>query len=172
MKLFVHNHKQTGVVVNNNLDKADRQITYILAVQALLPAISLMVHTLVLSATLIYPGESLYFLLYVTLPIYWIPVLQPLSTIFIVRSYRKFFYENSHQQSVEDFREITAYFFHRYFQSLKVEIIIGGVLEQTTWDVFRLRKINDRIIPLHAASAQLNIATYCPSILAALSPVI
>ncbi|KAI1699118.1 hypothetical protein Ddc_18729 [Ditylenchus destructor] len=66
IKGFLNSQKER---VNSEFFKqAEQQMNYILAAQAILPTISLTIHTISMSCYLLFPGASIYFLLYLTIP--------------------------------------------------------------------------------------------------------
>ncbi|KAI1706127.1 serpentine type 7TM GPCR chemoreceptor srd domain-containing protein [Ditylenchus destructor] len=68
----------------------NRQISITLALQAILPCVgSLMSMMCVLSSHLIKETSSAYILAFMTVPLHWMPVLNPVITIIVVGSYRR-----------------------------------------------------------------------------------
>ncbi|KAI1712911.1 serpentine type 7TM GPCR chemoreceptor srd domain-containing protein [Ditylenchus destructor] len=88
MKMFVRKQKES--MNAEKLKKMEQQMTYILATQAFMPSIQLAVHTFTLTCYVIFTKSSAYFLMYLSVPVYWLPVFNPLATMLIIRNYRNF----------------------------------------------------------------------------------
>ncbi|KAI1715162.1 serpentine type 7TM GPCR chemoreceptor str domain-containing protein [Ditylenchus destructor] len=106
MKMFIKKQKERMNAAK--FKQTERQMNYILVAQGVLPAISLAVHTFTLSGYILFPETSIYFLLYLTIPVYWLPVVNPLSTMLIVKSYRNFLLEKVGRRRVQSQVTLTA----------------------------------------------------------------
>ncbi|KAI1697257.1 serpentine type 7TM GPCR chemoreceptor str domain-containing protein [Ditylenchus destructor] len=82
-----------GMADNNRLKDVNKQLTYTLIAQASLPALMLGLVSFAVGFSLFFMEDpsSIYSFVYITVPLSWLPVLSPILTICLVRSYRNFF---------------------------------------------------------------------------------
>ncbi|KAI1706126.1 serpentine type 7TM GPCR chemoreceptor str domain-containing protein [Ditylenchus destructor] len=68
----------------------NRQISITLVLQAILPCVgSLLSMLCLLTSNFIEETSSAYFMAFISMPVHWIPVLNPVITIIVVGSYRR-----------------------------------------------------------------------------------
>ncbi|KAI1702417.1 serpentine type 7TM GPCR chemoreceptor str domain-containing protein [Ditylenchus destructor] len=73
--------------------EVNRQLSLVLFLQALLPIIELSIPMMcMLISTFSGTRSSVYAVVYAYIPFHWVPVLNPLITIFVVKPYRNFIF--------------------------------------------------------------------------------
>jgi hypothetical protein len=97
MRNFVADASRTikaGGGLSRQMAETNRQLTYTLLLQAILPLVAVLIGALCaficLSSYLVSSYQSFYFIAYLTLPVPLIPVLNPLITILVVKQYRQY----------------------------------------------------------------------------------
>ncbi|KAI1714734.1 serpentine type 7TM GPCR chemoreceptor srd domain-containing protein [Ditylenchus destructor] len=86
----------------------NRQISITLALQAILPCVGSLISMIaLLTSSSVGKASSVYFMVFVTVPLHWLPVLNPVITIIVVRSYRREVLRKMFQKHVTIVRNAT-----------------------------------------------------------------